>query len=103
MVEAQLALAGDFRLFRVHIQAERTAVQLRHANVDQMLQRRVDGGFRHLHAQGRQRVSEGRCDFVVVDASAHGLSSDLHGMCDAMRQIYAVHDIVKRHKKREMR
>jgi hypothetical protein len=45
MVQAQLALAGNFGLFRVHIQAEGTAVQLRHANVDQVLQRRVDGGF----------------------------------------------------------
>ena len=103
MVQAQLALAGNFGLFRVHIQAEGTAVQLRHANVDQVLQRRVDGGFCHLHAQGRQRVGEGGCNFVVVNASAHCLSSFLCGICHAMRQIYAVHDIVKRYKKRETR
>ena len=103
MVQAQLALTGNLYINRVHLQAEGAAVQLRYAHVDQVLQRRIDGGFCHLHAQGRQRVGEGGCDFMVVNASAHCLSSFLCGICHAMRQIYAVHDIVKRYKKREMR
>jgi hypothetical protein len=75
MVQAQLAFPGNFGLFRMHIQTEGAAVELGDTDVDQVLERRVDGGLAHRHAQVGQRFSEGRCGFMVVNASAHCLSS----------------------------
>ncbi|MNT82691.1 hypothetical protein D3C72_2224570 [compost metagenome] len=82
----------------MHIQTESTAVELGNADVDQVLERGIDGRFADRHAQVGQRFSKCGSGFVVIDASAHGLSSFLCGMCHAMEQIYAVNGIVKRYK-----
>jgi hypothetical protein len=99
MIQAQLALAGDFGLFEC-ISRERTAVQLRHANVDQVLQRRVDGGF---------ATSMLRADSALARAGValwwltRVLMSFLFLCGGHAMRIYAVHDIVKRYKNRETR
>jgi hypothetical protein len=63
----------------------------------------IERGFCHGHAQVGQGFGKGWCGFVVIYAGAHCLSSFICGISNAMGQIYAVHDIVKRHKNHEMR
>jgi hypothetical protein len=65
-----------------------------------MLQGRVERGFAHRHAQIGQGFTEGRCGCVMINASAHFLSSFWGGIVIAMRQMYAFYDIVKRYKNR---
>ncbi|CCK12284.1 hypothetical protein BN126_2465 [Cronobacter sakazakii 680] len=45
MVQAQFTLARHLRLFRVHINAKRAAVELRSAHVDQLFKRWRQAAF----------------------------------------------------------